>query len=127
MKLTSSLPKEHGLAPISRALIDDPRKSHAVIALVDCKKITTDNDSGEIEPTARIRVIEVVTGSDLHRVERMLRRALEKRTGQAVLPVDLEDELETVFEGLRVHIRTGEVFGDPEEPARADQADEGDE
>ena len=58
-KIASGLPKGdgNGLNALARALIDSPQDIHVVVALIDCKKTTTDNDTGEVEPTARIRRI----------------------------------------------------------------------
>lgn len=111
-RLASGLPKGegNGLGAIARALIDEPHRIHVVVALVDCKKITTDNDSGEVEPTARIRRIEVIEDQDHDLAAKMLRRALERRTGQTVLPFDLEEDLRATFG--RVDPDTGEILGD---------------
>lgn len=113
-KLAANLPKgeANGLVAIARDLVEDPHEVHAVIALVDCKKTTTDNDTGEVIPTARIRRIEVVTGEDLGLVERAIRRALEKRTGATTLPIELEDEFTEVFQHVKFDKRTGEVLDD---------------
>jgi hypothetical protein len=98
-KLNSALPKgeSNGLAAIARKLIDDPQHVNIVIALVDCKSTTTDNDTGEIVPTARIRRIEPITDSDKDVAAKMLRRAMERRTGKTVLPFDLEEDLRAVL------------------------------
>lgn len=111
-KLTGSLPQgdSNGLDAIARRLIDEPREVHVVIALVDSKKTTTDNDTGAIEPTARIRRIEPIEGDDKELAAKMLRRALERRTGQAVLPFDLEEDLRSVFRD--VDPGTGEIRGE---------------
>lgn len=111
-RLASSLPKGegNGLGALDRDLIDDPRKIHVVIALVDCKSIKTDNDSGEVEPTARIRRIESIEEGDRDIAAKMLRRALERRTGKAVLPFDLEEDIRAAFG--RVDPNTGEILGD---------------
>lgn len=111
-KLTGSLPQGdgNGLDAISRNLIDQPREIHVVIALIDCKKTTTDNDTGAIEPTARIRRIEPIEGDDKELAAKMLRRALERRTGQAVLPFDLEEDLRSVFRDFDPG--TGEIRGE---------------
>jgi len=113
-KLASSLPQgdANGLVAIARALIDEPRRVHVVVALVDCKKTTTDNDSGEIVPTARIRRVEAIGGEDLKLAQKMLRRALERRTGQVVLAFDLEEDLRAAFDG--VDPDTGEILGGDE-------------
>lgn len=111
-KLASSLPggDANGLVTIARALIDSPHDVHVVVGLVDCKRITTDNDSGEIVPTARIRRIEVIAGDDKDLAAKMMRRALETRTGKTVLPFDLEEDLRAAFG--RVDPDTGEILGD---------------
>lgn len=111
-KLTSALPKGegNGLTAIARELIDNPSDIHVVIALVDCKKIATDIDTGDVEPTARIRRIEVIGGGDRDIAAKMMRRALETRTGKTVLPFDLEEDLRAAFG--RVDPDTGEIFGD---------------
>lgn len=110
-KLASTLPQGegNGLTAIARALIDNPHDVHVVIALVDCKKITTDNDSGEIVPTARIRRIEAIEAADKDIAAKMMRRALEKRTGKTVLPFDLEEDLRTAFGNIDPN--TGEILG----------------
>jgi hypothetical protein len=109
-KLSGSLPKgdSNGLDALARRLIDDPQQVHVVVALVDCKKISTDCDTGDIEPTARIRRVEPIGGDDKDLAAKMLRRALELRTGKAVLPFDLEEDLRSIF----VDPETGEIQGD---------------
>jgi hypothetical protein len=111
-KLASTLPKgdANGLQAIARDLIDEPHRVHVVLALVDCKKTTVDNDSGEIEPTVRIRRIEAIRGEDLALAQKMLRRALELRTGKTVLPFDLEEDVRNAFR--RIDPRTGEIIRD---------------
>ncbi len=110
-KLAAQLPKgeANGLGALDRALIDSPATVHVVIALVDCKKITTDVDSGDTEPVARIRRIEVIT-DDKDRAAMMLRRALEVRTGKTVLPFDLEEDMRSAFGD--VDPNTGEIRGE---------------
>lgn len=111
-KLNASLPKGegNGLTALARDLIDSPHDVQVVIALVDCKKVITDNDDGTIEPVARIRRIEVVTQEDKDLAAKMLRRALERRTGKTVLPFDLEEDLRSAFGG-RIDPDTGEILG----------------
>lgn len=111
-KLASGLPKGdgNGLDALARKLIDSPQDVHVVVALVDCKKTTTDNDTGDIEATARIRRIEAITEGDKDLAAKMLRRALEKRTGKTVLPFDLEEDMRAAFGN--VDPDTGEVLGD---------------
>jgi hypothetical protein len=111
-KIASSLPAGdgNGLNALARALIDAPHEIHVVVALIDCKKTTTDNDTGEVEPTARIRRIEAISEDDRELAAKMLRRALERRTGKTVLPFDLEEDMRAAFG--RIDPNTGEILGD---------------
>jgi hypothetical protein len=108
ISLGGALPKgdANGLGPAIAGLIDEPHRYHVVLAIIDCSKITTDNDTGEVIPTARIRRIEVVLPDDLGDGQRLMRRALERRTGRVMLPMDLEDDLNLAFR--QIDPRTGE-------------------
>lgn len=114
-KLSSALPggDGNGLAAIARQLVDEPHELHVVIAIVDNKTTKTNHDSDEREPTARIRRIEVINGDDKEVAQQMMRRALETRTGQTVLPLDLEDELRAAFGDIDPD--TGEILSPPSE------------
>lgn len=109
--LSAKLPKGNGngLADIAGDLVTTPGKLHVVVALIDCSKVTEDIDAGDKIPTARIRRIEVIDGQDKELAQRMLRRAMEERTGQTVLPMDLEDDLRAAFGNIDPH--TGEILG----------------
>lgn len=87
----------NGLTTIRADLIRHPMECHVVIGIVDCSKITTKPDTGEIIPTARLRRIEVITGADLAAAERLMQRALDSRLGQDQLPFDLEQDLRSAF------------------------------
>lgn len=111
VKLASSTPdgENNGLLALHGELVDAPNDMHVVVALVDCKRTTIDNDSGEVVPTARVRRIEPISDpDDGKRLIRLLRRAYETRTGKAVLPLGLEDDLRAVF-GDDVNPDTGEI------------------
>lgn len=99
IKLAGALPRGHanGLEPIVMDLINHPDRYKVVLAIVDCKKIETDTDTGEVIPTARVRRIEAITGSDRDTARRLMQRAIEERTGSPVLPMDVEDEVESAF------------------------------
>lgn len=90
-KLSGSLPKEYsddGLGSINRELIDNPHDARVVVALIDCKSITTDTDSGLQQATARILHIEPLTDPDAEdRAREMLLDAQEQRTGRKPLPL----------------------------------------
>lgn len=99
--LSGKLPKGegNGLVGISRDLIDRPEEVHVAIVLLDCAKITTDVDNGDVTPTARIRRIEAVRDpEDKARLRVLLRREFERRTGKTVLPYDLEEDLRAAFD-----------------------------
>ncbi len=106
--LSGALPKgdANGLGPIVRTLIDEPHRFHVVMAIIDCKSLATNFDTGDVVPTARIRRIEVMLPQDLTGAQRLMRRALEHRTGRTVLPLDLEDDIQIAFG--RIDPRTGE-------------------
>jgi hypothetical protein len=109
-KLAANLPQGegNGLTALARDLIDSPHDIHVIVALVDCKKVTTDNDTGEIEPTARIRRVEVIGAQDKDLAAKMLRRALERRTGKTVLSFDLEEDIRAAFG--KIDPDTGEIL-----------------
>ena len=87
-----------GLAAIATELIDNPEKVHVVIALVDCVKVTTNTDSGDVVPTARIRRIEAIKDpADGKRMQALMRREWERRTGKTVLPFEMEEEMRQAF------------------------------
>src|SRR3954470_23437421 len=103
--LSGVLPKDvaNGMGAIGRALADSPDQVHVIIALVDCSKITTNTDTGEVMPTARIRAIEACADktTDAKEWKRLWRRAMERRThgvdaDQIELPLELERELDAL-------------------------------
>lgn len=87
VKLASTLPAAgtNGLLAITRELVDDPHLTRVVIALVDCSKVTVDTDTGDEVPTVRVRHIEVVPGVERGRVEALLSRLHDERTGRRPL------------------------------------------
>ncbi len=99
VKLSSKLPggDANGIAKIVAELVKAPHKVQVLVALVDSQKCVTDHDTGDVVPVVRIRRVEVVRKQDLKEAERLLRRALEARTGETVLPLELEDEITAAF------------------------------
>jgi hypothetical protein len=99
LKPNALMPKgeANGLTPIAPDLIKDPKRFRAVIAVVDCKRVTHDQDTNEDIATVRLRRAEVVLIEDLPAAEQLMRRALEFRTGLQQLPLELEDEIERAF------------------------------
>lgn len=114
IRLKSALPKgdANGAGVIAADLIAEPHRFKVLIAIVDCPGVTTNFDTGETVPNARIRRIEAILPADLKFAEQIMRRALEKRTGRVVLPLDMEDEVRLAFG--QVDPRTGEKTDDGE-------------
>lgn len=109
-KLTAALPKNpssNGLATAREQLVRDPLRTRVVVALIDVKKVTHDLDTELDEPTVRILRIEPLDADDAQVAERLMARAWEKRTGQTVLSLDMEDELRSAG----VDPGTGEIRG----------------
>lgn len=115
-KLGGTLPKgeANGLGSIVQRLISTPHEVHVVIALIDCKSTKVDHDTGDLEPTIRVRRIEAVLPGDLKLGRELLNRSYEKRCGQEVLPYELEADLRAAFG--RVDLRTGELLDDDDDP-----------
>jgi hypothetical protein len=89
----------NGLAALLPDLLDDPTQVRAAIVLIDVNKITEDPGTGDRVPQVRIRSIEPIgQGSDAEEIRRMFRRAVEHRTGQTELPLELEREIDAIFD-----------------------------
>lgn len=121
VRLAGSLPAgdRNGLAAIAHALVDDPSAVHVAIVLLDCSKMIVSTDDGSTLPTARIRAIEpIAEGPDAHELRRLLRRAVEKRTGMTELPLELERALDE----LGIHADEDTVAAGPREPDARERA-----
>lgn len=94
IKIQSKLPAggKNGLPSILDELCDNPRRIHYALVAIDCESTTTNNDTGDIIPTVRALRIEPTLKEDRKAVRRLMERALEQRTGRAMLPIDLEDD-----------------------------------
>lgn len=114
-KLGSSLPKgdANGLEALNQPLISNPESAFIIVAVIDCKRITTDIDTDDAEATARILRIEAVAPGDKETTSDILARAHEHRTGKTVLPLEIDDALRNV---RSVDFGTGEIHeGDDED------------
>jgi hypothetical protein len=101
LSMSGKLPagSTNGLAALLAELLDEPTKVRAVIALVDVDRVTEDPGTGDRVPRVRIRSIEPVTGGDdAAEIQRMFRRAAERRTGQTELSLELEKEIDKIFQ-----------------------------
>lgn len=118
ISLSGKLPRgdANGLGPLARALIQEPEQIHAVIILLDCTKIVTEVDTGETIPVARIRRAEAIRPADMREAQRLIRRAWEQRSGDTVLPMELEDDIEAMFKGIDLSTATGLLTGDDKNP-----------
>ncbi|WP_269939051.1 hypothetical protein [Arthrobacter sp. HY1533] len=127
-KLSGTLPggDNNGLGSLARALTADPHKTALIVAVVDCKSITIDTDTGDKVATVRIRRVEPIDPQDTEQAQRLLVRGLERRTGAVMLPIDLEDELSKLFANLvdLVDLETGEVLDRQAEDAADDAAED---
>ena len=99
MKISGTLPKgdKNGVALLDNVVAADPDTRHVVIVILSTKKLVTDVDAGDTEALLRIDRIERILPADAERAEQMLRRALEKRSGSTVLPIDIENEIKSAF------------------------------
>lgn len=99
MKLSGALPKgdKNGLALLDEFVANDPETRHVVLMVLSTKKITKDIDTGDTEALLRVVRCERVLPGDAETVEKVLRRALQKRSGMTVLPIDMEDDIAEIF------------------------------
>jgi hypothetical protein len=97
------LPKgeANGLAAISDELIKDPRRLRAALIIFDAKRGTEDYDLDDTVVTVRVRRVETLLPQDLAAAETMIRRALEFRSGQTTLELELEDEIRKTFDSMK--------------------------
>jgi hypothetical protein len=105
----------NGLAAIADELGKDPRKLRAALVILDCKRGTEDYDVPDAKViTVRIRRVELLLPQDLDAAEVMIRRALEFRSGQTTLELDLEDEIRQTFKEMQLDPEN--PGDDPDEP-----------
>lgn len=94
-RLASALPKDansNGLTSIEQQLIDNPDGTHAVIGVIDTRKVIIDAEREETVPYARFRHIEVISDeAPAAQARSPLIHALTKRTGVETLPFESDD------------------------------------
>lgn len=125
-KLGGGLPKgqANGIADLDAQLVSDPARPHVIIAVVDVAKITEDVDTGEREPTLRIRRLERVLPGDAAAAEQLMRHAVDRRLGAEQLPIDLEDEITAIFKEASIDDNGIMLYPDSDtdpEPERGDR------
>lgn len=122
VKLSGTPPKDdrNGLGAISAALLENPEARHMIVCVVDCSKITTDMDNGDVVPSARIRAVEAFPASSRRAKElhRLWQAAYEDRTGKTPLPLD-DDAVKVAASELRAagvtSIEVGRGGGDDDD------------
>ena len=116
MKLSGKLPEGdmNGLSSIEKDMLEAPKKPRIALMVIDGDKISTNVSTGARELTARIRHVDVLAPGDMPLVEQLLRRAAEHRTGQAMLPIQMEDEIDRIL---------ALALADGEEPERVATTD----
>lgn len=84
-RLSGSLPKgvRNGLDHLAPKLLGDPTAPRLLIVSVDCLSETTNHDTGEVVPTARVLAVEAVAPRDVATVEAAMHHARDLRTGDA--------------------------------------------
>lgn len=97
--LGGNLPRgdANGLSAMAGDLIREPERKRVILAIIDNPTTKINNVSGDRTATVRVLRIEAVLPQDLGAAEKLMRRALEKRTGATVLPLELEEELTEAF------------------------------
>jgi hypothetical protein len=120
----------NGLVSIAGVLADEaagraPRKLRAALVLFDARRLTIDADTREEVVTIRIRRAELILPGDLPEAEKLIRRSSEDRLGATVLPLDLEREIETTFQGLDLDPDHPDAEGDPADAELAAMAGDG--
>ncbi len=130
-RLSGKLPKDadkNGLDAIGRELLKEPKQRRIVIALVNGWRSVKDYDTETEEPIVRILRIEQIAPDDRAEAERLVRRALEYRSGDTVLPIDIERDLESWFgKDVTVDTTTGVVtVGSDDGPDTDDDEDSDD-
>ena len=101
VKLSGVLPEgdANGINSLARDVLDDPEALHLVIAVISTDHITHSVRDGESQPTMRFMRIESVGEQDSAEALRLMKRAYGRRTGQEMLPIALEDDIEDAFKG----------------------------
>lgn len=89
MRMWTTLPKDdadNGLSVIEKLMNDDPERQHVIIAKVNRKRGTIEDDDHSFKQTVRMLQVEVITDDDaVERAEAMLDARQQARTGQRML------------------------------------------
>lgn len=103
VKLGGRLPMHpdlNGMDDLSGHFVGNTEDLVPVVAVLSTRKVENNLETGTVIPTVGIKRIEpILNAEDKEMIDRIVQRAFERRTGKAVLPLELEDELRGVFEG----------------------------
>lgn len=89
VRMWPRLPKDdpaNGLNAIETELNENPEQTHVIIAIINRRRATFDDDADELIPTARICAIEVLRGTAADNARELLLAARKNRTGNGELP-----------------------------------------
>jgi len=75
----------NGLGTIERAMVDEPDEEHYVVALVNRRRATIDDDSGETTPIMRVLRIEPCLDDFAGLARQLLNDTAMKRTNAGTL------------------------------------------
>ncbi|PRI11914.1 hypothetical protein [Leucobacter massiliensis] len=94
LKYTAKRPDEEldGLQALEDHFTAGAPDDVVVVGIVSRHAVAKTDPSDQWQATVRFKHVEQVTGADAEQVKQLLRGQYEKRTGNATLPLDGEDE-----------------------------------
>lgn len=121
MKLNGTLPKgdADGLsaveAPAIKAVAKGSPKPIVAIVILEPAKLDEDLHTRQKELRLSIRRVEALLAEDVEAATRLLQRSFESRTGQATLPIELENDIKDALKGVDTYVpETDHLEGVPE-------------
>ena len=118
MKINSALPKgdADGLSGLEAQML---KKQKPVVALVILEPAVIDEDLKTHEKSLKvgIRRIEALLPEDVETAVRLISRSFESRTGDATLPIELENDIKDALKGVDTYIPETQVEEVIEVPA----------
>jgi hypothetical protein len=108
LKAQAKIPKsddKNGLIELAGILADEatgraPARKRAALVIFEPLRVTIEKDGTE-KVTIEILRAETILPEDTPGAEKFLRRALEKRSGETTLPLELEDEITEAFGAMK--------------------------
>jgi hypothetical protein len=110
IKLTSTLPQgeANGLRAAVDQFLDDPAGARIGIVVFDTKGTAENFDEQTVTATVRLRRVEIIGDTDdAQAAKRLMMRAHEQRTGQTVLPLGMETDIDEVFATFATKAKPG--------------------